>query len=157
MRVVANPFLWQFSTAARPAMWKSRQARCIYAEAIDAENKGDDAPHAVPGSVRVIRAPDTSRPELSPYGTPPDAAAERVRRRVAELRRMADTLESELDNYGPYYFTACPEPVPAPLHPFDAESAILGLLRMLGLQKLIVHGRTFSRDQSGAFRLEGER
>jgi hypothetical protein len=135
-------------------MWKSRQARGVYAEAVAAEDKGEAPLHAVRGSVRVICAPDPARPELSPYGTPPDYAAEKVQRRVAELRRLADALERELKVFGPTHVTAAPEPVHAPLHPFDAESAILGLFRTPRLEKLIVHGKVFSRDESGAFRLE---
>lgn len=155
-RFVANPFLWIFADAARPSLWKSRQARCIYAEALDAEAKGEDLPHAVRGSVRAICAPDPARPEISRYGTPPAYAAEKVQRHIQELRRQADAMERELAAYGPGYFTVAPVPMHAPSHPFDAEAAILALLRTPRLEKLLIHGRTFSRDESGAFRLERE-
>jgi len=154
MEASPNKYFWHFSEANRPAMWKSRQARGIYAEAVAAEAEGQHIPEAVPGSVRIVCAPPPDHPEMHPYGTPPAAVETAVLSRAQQLRAQADAMERVLRAYGPAAFIMKPEPVAAPKHPFDAETAILSVLRRPGVQKVFVHGKAFSKDESGAFRLE---
>jgi hypothetical protein len=87
---------------------------------------------------------------MSPYGTAAESAKIRVERKIAELRAQAHMLERTLACYGGEAFVVKPEALDAPRHPFDAEHAILEVLRQRP-DRVWIHGVEFVRDASGAF------
>lgn len=147
----SNPVFWQFSNTRTPDEWKSKQAQALYNAAIAAERRGDDAKHAVRGSVQIEILPSPGSVDV-PSGTPVDVAQTHVERHIAKLRAEADALERQLTCYGAKSFCLPRQIFKAPIHPFDAEAALISVLRTPRAGKIFVHGVEFTRDSSGTFR-----
>lgn len=149
-----NLLLWRFIDAVVPTEWRSNQAKRMYEAAIDAEKRGAWTDHAVSGSVRCISNRDDVQTLREPqYGTSKDDATieAMTRSHVAALRRHADRVEATLGAYGAGAFRKRTAQMPAPRHPFQAEEALLSLLRDDSIDEISIHGVRFVRDASRSF------
>lgn len=148
-----NTLLWKFTDAIVPLVWKSKQAKRIYDAAVTAEKSGVWTDHAVGGSVRCVsnrsNIPRLTEPQFGTDCTD-ELIALSMQQHIEAVRRHADRMESALRVYGPHAFRKRVAQMPAPIHPFEAEAAILAILNG-GYDEIIVHGVRFVRDDSGAF------
>ena len=149
-----NRLLWRFVDAVVPTDWRSNQARRMYEAALEAERRGAWVDHAVGGSVRCVSNKDDVQTLREPqFGTKKDDAAIEAltRDHIAALRRHADRIEGTLKAYGAGAFRKRIAQMPAPRHPFQAEDALLSLLRDDSIDEISIHGVRFVRDASRAF------
>lgn len=150
----ANRLLWKFLDTVVPTEWRSRQAKRMYEAAIAAEKSGAWIDHAVGGSVRCVSNQDDVQTLREPqFGTnKDDATIEALARgHIAALRRHADRIEATLGTYGAGAFRKRVAQMPAPRHPFEAEPALLALLRDDSIDEISIHGVRFVRDASRSF------
>lgn len=149
-----NTLLWRFVDAVVPTEWRSNQARRMYEAALTAEESGAWVDHAVGGSVRCTSNKDDVQVLREPqYGTNKDDCTIEalVRSHIAAIRRHADRIEAALNTYGAGAFRKRVAQMPAPRHPFEAEPALLSLLRDDSIDEISIHGVRFVRDASRAF------
>jgi hypothetical protein len=149
MKASANPVFVQFSNTIAPEAWESKQAKRIYEAGIAAEKNGEDVAHALRGSVTIEPKQDESS-MMCPCGTSAEAARKIVEAKITKLRCEADEAERMLKLYGVSPFIAQPQAISAPIHPFEVEPFLIGLIRK-PIKAITVHGHRFEKDRSGAF------
>ena len=143
----SNNYIIWFSDAILPPAWKSKQAERLFIAGMTAERDGSWSNYAVAGTLRVAYEPTDA--SMSPYGTSPKSAAEKVRRQAVELRAKAKEIEDDLAAYGGELFVEKLHPIRAPKHPFEAEPFLIGVLRS-SWTRIVVNGVHFVHDASGA-------
>lgn len=149
-----NRLLWRFIDAVVPTEWKSKQAKRIYDAIMPRERNGEWTSNAVVGSVQIAThkttVPAMAEPSFG-YRVPDAAISSMMQHHILALRAHADRLEGVMRAYGPETFRTQRVALQSPIHPFEAEPAILSVLQRPDVDEIWVHGVHFVRDASRAF------